>query len=127
VKHDDSTDFGRWAIPALPSISCPDSVWEQLPGGPVAPDDIFGEVWQYTGTVTDDALTRYEFRHRSHPRYGGARVYAHVAEDAGGPPGWPGWSLAAESWPFRAAPGRRDDRDENLAGYADARMGGSLR
>ena len=64
---------------------CPDSVWQALPGGPVAVDDVFGEVWQYLGTVEDQRCLWHEFRHRSHPLYAGARVYAHVLDDDAGP------------------------------------------
>ena len=65
---------------------CPDSVWAQLPGGPVALDDTFGEQWQYTGSVRrEDGHIRHEFRHRAHPGYDQARVYAHVVDDDIGP------------------------------------------
>ena len=65
---------------------CPDSVWEQLPGGPVALNPGFGEVWQYTGTVVVEAgPVRHEFRHRAHPGYSDARVYAHVHDEDAGP------------------------------------------
>lgn len=64
---------------------CPDSVWMQLPGGPEAVDDTFREQWQYTGSVRRDGRVRHEFRHRAHPDYGSARVYAHVADDDAGP------------------------------------------
>ena len=65
---------------------CPDSVWEQLPGGPVAEDETFGQVWHYMGSVVPEGEpVRHEFRHRSHPTFGGARVYAHVADGDAGP------------------------------------------
>jgi hypothetical protein len=64
---------------------CPDSVWMQLPGGPVALDDTVGESWQYTGSARLDGNLRHEFRHRGHPDYGNARVYAHVNDDDAGP------------------------------------------
>ncbi len=64
---------------------CPDSVWGQLPGGPVALDDTFGEVWRYMGSARAEGAYRHEFRHRAHPDYGGARVYAHVVDDDTGP------------------------------------------
>jgi hypothetical protein len=64
---------------------CPDSVWMQLPGGPVATDDVFGESWQYMGSARRDGEVRHEFRHRAHPDYGNARVYAHVADHDAGP------------------------------------------
>ena len=65
---------------------CPDDVWQQLPGGPVAWNDYFGAEWQYTGSVAgDDGQVRHEFRHRNHPLYDGARVYAHVVDGDTGP------------------------------------------
>jgi hypothetical protein len=64
---------------------CPDSVWMQLPGGPEAIDDMFGESWQYMGSARRDGDVRHEFRHRAHPDYCNARVYAHVADDDDGP------------------------------------------
>ncbi len=64
---------------------CPDSVWMQLPGGPEAIDDVFGESWQYMGSARREGGVRHEFRHRAHPDYGSARVYAHVADDDAGP------------------------------------------
>jgi hypothetical protein len=65
---------------------CPDSVWEQLPGGPIASDDDrFGEVWQYMGTFRAEDHVVHEFRHRAHPGFGHARVYAHVLDNDAGP------------------------------------------
>jgi hypothetical protein len=64
---------------------CPDSVWQQLPGGPVALDDALGETWQYLGSARGEGSLRHEFRHRAHPEYGSARVYAHVEDDDAGP------------------------------------------
>ena len=65
---------------------CPDSVWEQLPGGPAAWTDVLGEVWQYTGTILhEDGRARHEFRHRAHPAFDGTRTYAHVIDDDCGP------------------------------------------
>ncbi len=75
-------DSGRitWLDP------CPDSVWEQLPGGPEAWNDTFGEAWQYTGTIAEEpGRVRHEFRHRAHPLYEEARVYAHVRDGDAGP------------------------------------------
>ncbi len=64
---------------------CPDSVWQQLPGGPFALDDTFGESWHYMGSVRTDGSFRHEFRHRAHPDYDRARVYAHIVDDDTGP------------------------------------------
>ncbi len=64
---------------------CPDSVWEQLPGGPTAWNDTFGESWQYLGSIPEEGRVRHEFRHRAHPLYRDARVYAHVLDGDAGP------------------------------------------
>ena len=64
---------------------CPDSVWAQLPGGPVALDDSLGEQWQYMGSVRGGGQFHHEFRHRAHPGYGNARVYAEVTDSEAGP------------------------------------------
>src|SRR5262245_22142420 len=64
---------------------CPDSVWEQLPGGPSAWNETVAESWQYLGTVSEEGRVRHEFRHRAHPLYRDARVYAHVLDDDAGP------------------------------------------
>lgn len=64
---------------------CPDSVWTQLPGGPTAANDDFGELWQYLSSVRRDGQVRHEFRHRAHPDFDNARVYAHVTDDDAGP------------------------------------------
>jgi hypothetical protein len=62
------------------------SVWQRLPGGPVAGnDDHGGEVWQYMGSFRANDRFRHEFRHRAHPSYDNARVYAHVLDDDSGP------------------------------------------
>lgn len=36
-------------------------------------------------SVREADRVRHEFRHRAHPDYGGARVYAHVFDDDSGP------------------------------------------
>jgi hypothetical protein len=64
---------------------CPDSVWEQLPGGPTAWNDTFGESWQYLGSASEEGRVRHEFRHRAHPLYQDARLYAHVLDGDTGP------------------------------------------
>ena len=65
---------------------CPESVWELLPGGPDIWNDTYSETWQYMGTIPEEGgRHRHEFRHRAHPDYGSARVYAHVADDDAGP------------------------------------------
>lgn len=64
---------------------CWDSVWTKLPGGPVALDGASGEVWEHLCTVAEDGNIRHVFGHHAHPGYGGARVYAHVADDDAGP------------------------------------------
>jgi hypothetical protein len=64
---------------------CPDSVWEQLPGGPTAWNDSFGESWQYLGSLPEEGRVRHEFRHRAHPLYRDARLYAHVLDGDAGP------------------------------------------
>jgi len=65
----------------------PDSVWMQLPGGPTVTDDErYGELWQYLGSARrDNGQLRHEFRHRAHPDFDHARVYAHVTDDDAGP------------------------------------------
>lgn len=64
----------------------PESVWDQLPGGPSAWNAQWGEAWQYLGTIPEVAGSfRHEFRHRAHPLYGDFRVYAHVLDDDTGP------------------------------------------
>lgn len=63
----------------------PDSVWGQVPGGPRAYHPDLAEVWEYLGSVREANRVRHEFRHRAHPDYGGARVYAHVFDDDSGP------------------------------------------
>jgi hypothetical protein len=75
-------DSGRiiWLNP------CPDSVWDLLPGGPEAWNDTFCEAWQYMGSIAEDpGRVRHEFRHRAHPLFGDARVYAHVRDSDAGP------------------------------------------
>jgi hypothetical protein len=65
---------------------CPDSVWELLPGGPEAWNDTFAEAWQYMGSIAEDPdRVRHEFRHRAHPLFDDARVYAHVHDGDAGP------------------------------------------
>jgi hypothetical protein len=66
---------------------CPESVWELLPGGPDAPNDSEGEVWQYMGTIPEEEQghVRHEFRHRAHPLFDSNRVYAFVVDDDAGP------------------------------------------
>jgi hypothetical protein len=64
---------------------CPDSVWMQLPGGPTAANDDFGELWQYMTSWREEGRIRHEFRHRAHPDFDNARVYAHVTDEDAGP------------------------------------------
>ncbi len=65
---------------------CPDSVWELLPGGPVADGGPWHECWQYMGSAREEAgRLRHEFRHRSHPDFDNGRGYAHVLDDDSGP------------------------------------------
>ncbi len=59
-----------------------------LPGGPAAVNNSNGEVWQYMGPFAGGASQpdgfrppMYQFRHRSHPGHGGARVLAIVSPD----------------------------------------------
>lgn len=53
-----------------------------LPGGPDAVNNETGESWQYMGPFAetsrkpDTGYPMYQFRHRQHPGYGGARVLA---------------------------------------------------
>ncbi len=53
---------------------CPDSVWELLPGGREARNEVGGEVWRYVRTFVkpgrSDRFT-HEFQHDSHPLYDG--------------------------------------------------------
>ena len=63
----------------------PDSVWGQVPGGPSAYNAELGELWEYTGSVRESGRVRHEFRHRAHPDFDDARVYAHVLDDDNGP------------------------------------------
>ena len=63
----------------------PDSVWGQIPGGPMAYNAELGEHWEYTGSVREAERVRHEFRHRAHPGFEDARVYAHVFDDDTGP------------------------------------------
>jgi hypothetical protein len=64
---------------------CPDSVWMQLPGGPTAANDDLDERWQYMCSWRQEDRVRHEFRHRAHPDFDDARVYAHVTDDHAGP------------------------------------------
>jgi hypothetical protein len=66
---------------------CPDSVWELLPSGPEAWNEDWVEGWQYLGSIPeeDGARLRHEFRHRAHPAFADARVYAHIRDDDSGP------------------------------------------
>ena len=66
---------------------CPESVWELLPGGPEAWNDEWAECWQYLGSIPEEgrAGLRHEFRHRAHPDFNDARVYAHIFDDDTGP------------------------------------------
>ena len=56
-----------------------------LPGGPEAVNNENGESWQYMGPFGESARNpdtgcpMFQFRHRSHPGYNGARVLAIVS------------------------------------------------
>jgi hypothetical protein len=64
---------------------CPDSVWELLPGGREARNDVNGEVWEYTRTwILPDHFT-HGFRHGSHPLYDDHVVFADVRDHDAGP------------------------------------------
>jgi hypothetical protein len=64
---------------------CPDSVWELLPGGPVALNEALGERWQYMGSLSEANEVRHQFRHRAHPQFVNARLYAEVVDSDTGP------------------------------------------
>ena len=66
--------------------------FQALPGGPAALNNSNGEEWQYMGPFAAAAFIPdgmrppcYQFRHRSHPGYNGARVLAILspADDFG--------------------------------------------
>ncbi len=67
---------------------CPDSVWELLPGGREARNEVGGEVWRYVRTFVkpgrSDRFT-HEFQHDSHPLYDGHVVFADVGDHDAGP------------------------------------------
>jgi len=64
---------------------CPESVWMQLPGGPTAVNEDLDELWQYMSSSRRNGEVSHEFRHRAHPDFDNARVYAHVTDDDAGP------------------------------------------
>ncbi len=78
----------------------------QLPGGPEAIDDVFSESWQYVGSARREGGVRHESRHRAHPNYASARVYAHVATTTP-VPGSAAWWPTVASCRCRPSPGRR--------------------
>jgi hypothetical protein len=64
---------------------CPDSMWELLPGGREARNDVDGEVWQYIGTFVRPDCFSHSFRHNRHPLYDGRLVWASVRDHDAGP------------------------------------------
>lgn len=57
-----------------------DSVWKQLPGGPVA--ECNGETWEYMGSDEKNGLKTHFFRHRDFNGLGEKRV--KIEEKTGG-------------------------------------------
>jgi hypothetical protein len=57
--------------------------FSELPGGPVALNEEFNELWQYMGTFKDERGYWHNFRHRMHPETN-AREYHNIHAA----PGW---------------------------------------